>query len=175
VDRERPEQSPRPAAAGRARAGDASAESWPAPDNTVELEHPVEPAPAPRAAPRVVQRPAARPAPAATVAPPAVYTPPVIARPGFDERPWRPQTDPSAILALSLAILAWLACPVFAAIAALMIAGGSKAKIEVSGGQYTGLGLVTATRWVAWIHIGLMSIGTLLLIAGVPLFGSLFR
>ncbi len=141
-------------------------EAWPAPGETGEL-HPRDNGPPTARIDPPMERPAPYPYPPAI---PAVPMMPLPAPAGFG---FRPQTEPSAILALVLAIVAWVACPVLAAVAALMIAGGAKAKIDVAGGALTGVGLVSAARWLAWIHLGLMVLGALLLIFNGPLFGSL--
>ena len=141
-------------------------EAWPAPGETGEL-HPRDDGP-PTAR---IEPPLERPAPYAY--PPAVPAVPVMPLPTPAGFGFRPQTEPSAVLALVLAILAWIACPVLAAIAALMIAGGAKAKIDIAAGALTGAGLVSAARWLAWIHLGLMVLGIFLLIFRFPLFGSL--
>ena len=150
-----------------------SNESWPAPGDTQRMpptagEQPARPAPAAGEQP-------ARPAPAAgfpvqqpyPVQPvvPYVGMPPPV---GFG---LRPQLEYSAVIALVLALLAWVACPVLAAIAALMIAGGAKAKIDLAGGALTGRGFVSAARWLAWIHLGLMLAGVIWLLVGFDLFG----
>jgi hypothetical protein len=154
---ERPEGSFRPTGGqpGRERPPN---EAWPAPGDTQRIPLPVDEA----------GRPAAvRPYPPLPALPPMT---PLPAPPGFG---FRPQTEPSAILAVVLAVLAWVACPILAAIAALMIAGGAKAKIDMSGGAFTGLGLVTAARWIAWIHLFLVPLGTIALIIRVNVFGTL--
>lgn len=65
-----------------------------------------------------------------------------------------PQTEGMAIGALIAAIAAWVTCfPV--AIVALVLASSAKKKIAASGGRMTGEGLVTASKWIAWINLGL--------------------
>ena len=51
------------------------------------------------------------------------------------------------------AILSWLALPVVLAIVALVLAGSAERSIDGSAGAKTGRSLVTATRWIAWIHL----------------------
>jgi hypothetical protein len=163
---ERPEggfRRPDPQADPQAGRGQGPDEAWPAPGDTQRL------GPPPDEAGPAAARPASPPLPALPALP---ALPPMTPLPGPTEFGFRPQTEPSAVLALVLAITAWVACPILAAIAALMIAGGAKAKIEVSGGAFTGLGLVTAARWIAWIHIFLVSLGTIALIVGVNVFGT---
>jgi hypothetical protein len=147
---------------------DRRSESWPAGEDTEQLQ------PAPERAQRLAPRtPYDRPAPGQPALPPVPYMPvtqPVPAGFGF-----RPQTESSAVVALVLAITAWLACPVFAAVAALLVAGGAKAKIDASGGALTGLGMVTAARWISWLHLGILVLGILGLIFGVTLFGEVVQ
>ena len=89
------------------------------------------------------QQAAAQPpaAPQAPVPPPA-YAP-------------MPQTSNSAIIALVLAIVAWVVCPIIPAIIALVFASKADKEIAVSNGWVTGGGLVTAAKIVSWINIGL--------------------
>lgn len=74
----------------------------------------------------------------------------------------RPRTEPQAILALVLAVLAWLVMPVLPAVAAYFAAASAKSSILRSYGARGGLGLVTAARWVATVHLLLIIPGTLL-------------
>jgi hypothetical protein len=157
---ERPEGSFRPTGSQPGREGPAE-EAWPAPGDTQRIPPPADP---PGRSAGASPYP---PLPALPALPPPT---PLPAPAGFG---FRPQTEPSAILALVLAILAWAACPILAAIAALMIAGGAKAKIDVSGGALTGLSLVTAARWIAWIHIFLVTLGTIAVVFRLDLFGTL--
>jgi hypothetical protein len=137
-------------------------ESWPAPGDTQRI------APPPAEPPR--QPSARRPLPPLPPLPQVPQLPVMpLAPAGFG---FRPQTEPSAILALVVAVLAWVACPILAAIAALMIAGGAKAKIDVAGGALTGLGLVSAARWIAWIHLCIVPIGFVLVLIGYDVFGN---
>ena len=66
-----------------------------------------------------------------------------------------PQTSNSAIVALILAIGAWIICPIIPAIVALVFAGKADKEIAAGNGWVTGGGLVTASKIVAWINIGL--------------------
>lgn len=79
-----------------------------------------------------------------------------------------PQTSNSAVAALVLSIVAWVICPVIPAIIALVFANKADKEIAVSNGWVTGGGLVTASKIVAWINIGLyaalIGIGVLVLI-----------
>jgi hypothetical protein len=159
---ERPEGSFRPTGGQPGREGPPN-EAWPAPGDTQRIPPPVDEA----GRPAVVRPAAGRAYPPLPALPPMT---PLPAPPGFG---FRPQTEPSAVLAVILAVLAWVACPILAAIAALMIAGGAKAKIDMSGGAFTGLGLVTLARWLAWIHIFLVALGTIALIIRVNVFGTL--
>ena len=79
-----------------------------------------------------------------------------------------PQTSNSAIAALVLSIVSWVICPIIPAIIALVFANKAEKEIAVSNGWVTGGGLVTASKIVAWINIGLyaalVAIGVLVLV-----------
>ena len=79
-----------------------------------------------------------------------------------------PQTSNSAIVALVLSIASWVICPIIPAIIALVFANKAEKEIAASNGWVTGGGLVTASKIVAWINIGLyaalLAIGVLVLI-----------
>jgi hypothetical protein len=79
-----------------------------------------------------------------------------------------PRTSNSAVVALILSIVSWVICPVIPAIIALVFASRADKEIAVSNGWVTGGGLVTASKIVAWINIGLyaalIAIGLLVLI-----------
>ncbi|HEX2737829.1 MAG TPA: DUF4190 domain-containing protein [Acidimicrobiia bacterium] len=75
-----------------------------------------------------------------------------------------PQTEGLAVGALVLSIVSWVICPLIPAIVALVLASQAKAKIEASGGRLTGLGLCTAARIIAWIHIGLVALFILIIV-----------
>lgn len=66
-----------------------------------------------------------------------------------------PQTSNSAVAALVLAIVSWVFCPVIPAIIALVFANKAEKEIAISNGWVTGGGLVTASKIVAWINMGL--------------------
>ena len=82
-----------------------------------------------------------------------------------------PQTSNSAVAALVLSIVAWVICPIIPAIIALVFASKAEKEIASSNGWVTGGGLVTASKIVAWINIGLyaalLAIGVLVLIIAV--------
>jgi hypothetical protein len=59
------------------------------------------------------------------------------------------------VAALVLAIVSWVFCPVIPAIIALVFANKAEKEIAISNGWVTGGGLVTASKIVAWINIGL--------------------
>lgn len=92
------------------------------------------------------------------------YTPPPAA-PAYGPTP---QTSNSAIAALVLSIVSWVICPIIPAIIALVFANKAEKEIAVSNGWVTGGGLVTASKIVSWINIGLyaalLAIGVLVLI-----------
>jgi hypothetical protein len=75
-----------------------------------------------------------------------------------------PQTEGSAVAALVCSIVSFMFCPVIPAIAALVIAPGARRKIDASNGRLTGLGLLTAAKWISWINIVLCVGFTLLFI-----------
>lgn len=83
-----------------------------------------------------------------------------------------PQTEGTAIGALIAAIGSWVICLPIAAIVALVLASTAKRKIAESGGRLTGEGLVTASKWVAWINLGFWAVGILVFIAAL-VFGAL--
>jgi hypothetical protein len=73
------------------------------------------------------------------------------------------ETETGSIVALVLAILSWVVCPVILAIPALIVGSNSKAKIRSFPERYSGLGMITAANWIAWINIGLFVGGGLLI------------
>ncbi len=79
-----------------------------------------------------------------------------------------PKTSNNAIAALILSIVAWVVCPIIPAIIALVLASKADKEIVASNGWVTGAGLVTASKIVAWINIGLyaalIAIGVLVLV-----------
>jgi hypothetical protein len=81
--------------------------------------------------------------------------------------PVAPRTDGTAIAALVLAICSFLVCPIIPAVIALAMVPGSRRTIYASGGSVSGLGLLSATKIIAWINIGLavVGIGAIVLIA----------
>lgn len=82
-------------------------------------------------------------------------------------------TSTNAIIALVLAILSWVMCPLIAAIVALFVARSSDKEIVASGGGLGGSGMNTATRIIAWINIGASIIGGIVFAALIAL-GVLF-
>lgn len=65
----------------------------------------------------------------------------------------RPQANSNAIVALVLAIVAWLAVPVIPAIVALVLAGKASKEIEASNGWLTGSGMALTAKILSWINI----------------------
>jgi hypothetical protein len=65
------------------------------------------------------------------------------------------RTSTPAILALVLAVAAYLACPVLPAVGALVAASFAQREITASAGTVTGSGLVLGARIAAWVNIGL--------------------
>ena len=78
-------------------------------------------------------------------------------------------TSTNAIIALVLSIASWVICPIVPAVVALVLA--QSASREIRRGAATGAGLVTASRVVSWLNIGLF--GLLLVIFGLVLLVSL--
>lgn len=65
-----------------------------------------------------------------------------------------PKTNTKAIVALCLAISAYLPIvPFIGAVVALFVAGPAKREILASGGRESGLGLVTAARVLSIVHL----------------------
>lgn len=92
-------------------------------------------------------------------------TPPPYGGAGYGYQPYLPpQTEGSAVAALVCSIVSFVICPVVPAIAALVIAPGARRKIDASNGRLTGLGLLTAAKWVSWINIVLWIGFTLLFV-----------
>jgi hypothetical protein len=103
-------------------------------------------------------------------APPA-YGAPAAPAGGYGYAP-APRTSSNAVVALVLAIAAWVVCPIVPAVVALPVASSAQREIDSSGGWVTGTGLVQAARIIAWINIGLLGVALVvlvlvLLIAGV--------
>ena len=123
---------------------------------------PVSSAPVPPAAPP--QWPAAGYAP-----PQGGYPPPQAGYPAYPgyAAPPAAQTSTNAVVALVLAMAAWVVCPIVAAVVALIFAHQGDKEIAASGGRVSGQGLVTAAKWVAWVNIGLM-------LAGIVAMGFVF-
>ncbi len=71
-----------------------------------------------------------------------------------------PATSQNAIIAFVLSIVNLIICPILIpGIVALVLASGAKKEINTSGGWKTGMGFVTAAKWISWVGI----IGWLLL------------
>jgi hypothetical protein len=106
----------------------------------------------------------APPPPAAAVAQPAYPTQPGYPPAGYAPYPPPAQTSNNAVVALILSVVSWVVCPIIAAIVALVFANLAGKEIEASGGRVQGQGLVTASRWVAWINIGVFAAAIVLTI-----------
>ena len=105
----------------------------------------------PVAAPPAQWPAAGYPAPAAATYPPAAYPSYAGAAPAAVQT----TTSSNAVVALILAVASWAVCPLVAAIVALVFASMASKEIAASGGRVQGEGLVTASKIVAWINIGL--------------------
>ena len=94
--------------------------------------------------------------------PPPGYGPP----PNYGQQPPVRQTASDAIVALVLAILSWVICPVILAIVALVFAGKAKTAIQASNGWVDGSGMVTAAKIIAWLNIvlSILFIGFLIVV-----------
>lgn len=66
-------------------------------------------------------------------------------------------TEGTAIVALVCAILSWVAIPVVLAIVALVLARTAEREIAASAGEKSGAGLITASRWIAWLNLLLVA------------------
>lgn len=98
--------------------------------------------------------------------PPTGYPPTGTGYPGGYPYPPAPQTSNDAVVALVLAILSWVVCPILPAIIALVYAGRAQREIDASGGRLGGAGMVTAAKIVSWINIGLYAVvGVVMLVA----------
>ena len=71
-------------------------------------------------------------------------------------------TNSDAVIALVLAVGAWVVCPLVLAIVALVFASMGTKEIAASGGRIEGQGLITAAKIVAWINIGVMAAALLI-------------
>ncbi len=128
---------------------------WPAEGYQPPPAYPAADAPVAPPAYPAADAPVAPPTYPAAPAYPAAYPPP--AYPAVPAAPTGPQTSSNAIIALILAIVSWAVCPIIPAIVALVLASSAAKEIEASGGRVQGAGLVTASRIVSWVNIGLWS------------------
>ena len=90
--------------------------------------------------------------------PPAggVPVPPAWGPSPYGQDSGRPQeTSPKAIVALVLAIGSFVVFPLVPAIVALVLCASARRDIDASGGRVTGDGLLTASKIISWINIGL--------------------
>jgi formate hydrogenlyase subunit 4 len=101
-----------------------------------------------------------------TQPPPPPGNGPQYQPPGYGQYPQQPvrQTSSDAIVALVLAILSWVVCPVILAVVALVFAGKAKTAISASNGWLDGGGMVTAAKIIAWANIVLTILGVILFI-----------
>lgn len=101
--------------------------------------------------------------PAQPAQPAAAYPPPP-AYPAYPPQyaPQPAQTSSNAVIALVLAVGAWVVCPLVLAIVALVFASMGTKEIAASGGRIEGQGLITAAKIVAWINIGVMAAALLI-------------
>lgn len=121
------------------------------PPDSPESWQPPPPPPPPPAPPPYGQQP-----PAYGQQPPPYGQQPPAYGYAYNYYPVAPQQEGTAVGALIAAILSWLVCPVIPAIIALALVSSAQRKINESNGRLTGESLLTATRWIAWLNIGLM-------------------
>jgi hypothetical protein len=74
-------------------------------------------------------------------------------------------TEGTAIVALVASIASFVICPVVPAVVALVLIPGARRKIVDSGGRLTGESLLTAAKWISWIHLGLVLLAVVALVA----------
>ena len=98
----------------------------------------------------------------------ATPPPPPPAPPAPYGGPMPPQQSSNAIIALVLAILSWVICPVIPSIIALVYANKADAEIAANPGRITGQGMSTAAKIVSWINIGLYAA---LIVIGIIVLG----
>jgi hypothetical protein len=67
-----------------------------------------------------------------------------------------------AVAALVCSIASWVLCPIVLAVVALALAHGAGNKIDASEGRLGGQGMVRAAQIVSWIHIGLITLATVI-------------
>lgn len=98
------------------------------------------------------------PPPMAPIPPPPApeWGPPPAAQGAYSAPP---RTDGTAIAALIVSIVSWVACPIIAAVVALALAHAAGNKIDASAGRLSGHGLVRAAQIIAWVQIGLITFG----------------
>lgn len=77
-----------------------------------------------------------------------------------------------AIVGLILAALSFVSCPILFAIVALVLASNATKEIKNSGGRIGGEGLVTATKVLAWINIGIYA-AFILIFGAIMLFAMI--
>ena len=109
--------------------------------------------------------------------PPGYPQPPAYGgQPGWGQPQWGPvpQTSTRAVVALILAIGSFVVCPLVPAVIALVLAAQARDEIAASGGRIGGEGLVTASRVVAWINIGLclLAVAVIALVIGIGVTGA---
>ncbi len=97
---------------------------------------------------------------------PSDYPPPGYPPQGYEAVGYAaaPQADSKAVVGLILSISAFVVCPFFPAVVALVLAGQSNRAIDASGGRLTGRGMNTATKAIAWINIVLAILAVIVVI-----------
>jgi len=81
--------------------------------------------------------------------------------------PEPPRTSGIAAIALTYALLSFGAFPIVGAVIALFLADSAATELRASPRQRTGLGMVTAARILAWVHLGIVAVVMVLWIVEV--------
>lgn len=103
----------------------------------------------------------------------SAWTGAFVAAPPLAPRSEEIPPSTKAVAGLVLGIVSWVACPIIAAVAALVLARSSDREITASGRKIGGAGMNTATRIIAWMNIGISILVSLVIAALVGL-GVLF-
>jgi hypothetical protein len=93
-------------------------------------------------------------------------------QPAYGGYPVGRQTEGYAIAALVLAIASFVLCPLIPAIVALVFCGTATRNIQQSGGAKEGEGLVKAAQIIAWLNVGVVILGVILIVVLATAFSS---
>lgn len=72
------------------------------------------------------------------------------------------KTSPLAILALIAAIISWLLLPLFAAVAAVILAKSARAQITSDSVNLKGEGIAIAAYWIAMVQLLIIAFAVVL-------------